>query len=134
VNIFLKQTLNYSYILFSPIRIALGIKLFFYVQIWGLYKYSVVRIATRYGLGGLGFDGLWDPSSLLVNGYQGQSGQGVALTWDNHLAPKSRMNTVITLLSLWGSVECYREKFNLTYKHGFPLRRKSLLTDTWRHY
>ena len=50
---------------------APGINVFFYVQIWGLYRDSVMGIATRYGLGGLGFDGRWGPSSLLYSGYRG---------------------------------------------------------------
>jgi len=54
MNVFLKQTFFYGYSLFA---FVLGINLFFYLQMRGLYKDS----AVGYGLGGLGFDGRWDP-------------------------------------------------------------------------
>ena len=69
-------------------------------------RYSIVGIATHYGLDGPGIKSRWrrdfphksrlalGPPSLLFNGQQvfprGYSGRGVVLTTNPHLAPRLR--------------------------------------------
>jgi hypothetical protein len=59
-------------------------------------------------------DRLWDPPSLLSNGYRGQSGRIVKLT-DLHLVLKSRIVKLYIHTSLWRGTQLNKHKYNFTY-------------------
>jgi hypothetical protein len=87
-------------------------------------RYSVVGIATRYGLDGPGIDSRWGrdfphpsrpalgPTQLPVRWVPGLS-QGWPPT--PIYVPRSWMGRAIPLLTLWAFVACYRENFTFTF-------------------
>jgi len=64
-------------------------------------------------------DGLWDPPSLLYNGYRvfsgGRGGLGVNLTTHHQLVQRSWKSWAIFLLPLWARVACCRVKYYLIF-------------------
>ena len=85
---------------------------------------SLVGIATRYGLDGMGIESRWGrdfphpssrpwgPPSLLLNGYRVFPGSkaGGALTTYPHAAPRLKSRT-IPFLPLWAFLACSRVNF-----------------------
>jgi hypothetical protein len=110
---------------------------------WTQSKYSVVGIATRYGLDGLEIESRWgrdfphlsapwNPPNLLYNGYQFFPGGKVAGVWRWHLPQtsvevKDRLELFLYHLPFWTFVACF--KVNFTPSKYYKLKSCSFFLD-----